>query len=315
MKKYCVGIDIGGTTVKCGLFTTDGELLKKWEVVTRKEENGHHILSDVAKELKVVLNNEGITKDEVEGIGMGIPGPVLPDGSVEICVNLGWKDANPCKEMSELMDGIACKASNDANVAALGEMWKGGGRGYKNLVCVTLGTGVGGGVIMNGEIVNGSHGCAGEIGHMHVNDQETDYCNCGGRGCLEQVGSATGIVKLAHKNLEDPILPSTMEEFGDALTAKDVVDCAKKGDICAIDTIDTCSKYLGIALATLTYTVDPEVFVIGGGVSKAGSWLIEQIEKYYHHNSSLTKHKAEIKLAELGNDAGIYGSARLVLTK
>ena len=191
MGKKCIGIDIGGTTVKLGLFTVDGELLDKWEVVTRKEEDGKYILEDVAASIKAVLGEKEIEIQDVVGVGMGVPGPVLPNGYVEVCVNLGWRNKNPQTELSNLLNGILVKSGNDANVAALGEMWQGGGKGYTDIVMVTLGTGVGGGVIIDEKIIAGKHGLGGEIGHIHVRDEEWEHCNCGGVGCLEQIASAT----------------------------------------------------------------------------------------------------------------------------
>ncbi|MCI9592648.1 MAG: ROK family glucokinase [Lachnospiraceae bacterium] len=312
MEKKCIGIDVGGTTVKIGVFGIDGKLLEKWEVPTRKEEDGKYILSDVAASVQEKLKALGIGMGEVVGAGIGVPGPVMPDGYVEVCVNLGWKDKNPQKELSQLL-GIPILSGNDANVAALGEMWQGGGKGYKDIVMVTLGTGVGGGVILNEKIVAGRHGLGGEIGHIHVRDEEKEYCNCGGQGCLEQVASATGIAREARRMMAAGTEESAMRKFGDALTAKDVLDCAKTGDALANAVMETVSRYLGLVLAQVALTVDPEAFVIGGGVSKAGPFLLEGIQKYYDKYTVISENKGIITLAKLGNDAGIYGAARLVL--
>ncbi len=315
MGKYCAGIDVGGTSVKCGLFTTAGELLDKWEVPTRREENGKYILSDVAAAIKIKLEEKGIALSELDGAGIGVPGPVEPDGYVHVCVNLGWTNRYPAKELSELLDGIHCEVGNDANVAALGEMWQGGGRGSRNMMMVTLGTGVGGGLIMDEQIVTGVHGAGAEIGHIHVRDGEHEACNCGGHGCLEQVASATGIAREAKRNLAKTEESSSMRDFGEMLQAKDVCDCAKAGDPLAVKTLETSMRYLGQVLATISMTTDPELYVIGGGVSKAGQYLIDLIEKYYDEYTPLLEQnkKAKITLATLGNDAGIYGCARLVL--
>ncbi len=312
MEKKCIGIDVGGTTVKIGVFGIDGKLLEKWEVPTRKEEDGKYILSDVAASVQEKLKALGIGMGEVVGAGIGVPGPVMPDSYVEVCVNLGWKDKNPQKELSQLL-GIPILSGNDANVAALGEMWQGGGKGYKDIVMVTLGTGVGGGVILNEKIVAGRHGLGGEIGHIHVRDEEKEYCNCGGQGCLEQVASATGIAREARRMMAAGTEESAMRKFGDALTAKDVLDCAKTGDALANAVMETVSRYLGLVLAQVALTVDPEAFVIGGGVSKAGPFLLEGIQKYYDKYTVISENKGIITLAKLGNDAGIYGAARLVL--
>lgn len=313
MEKKCIGIDIGGTTVKIGIFEADGVLLEKWEVPTRKEEQGKYILSDVAASILEKLSQMGISKEDVIGAGMGVPGPVMPDGYVEVCVNLGWKDMNPQKELSQLLNGIPVASGNDANVAALGEMWQGGGKGYRDIVMVTLGTGVGGGVIINETIVAGRHGLGGEIGHIHVRDEETEHCNCGGVGCLEQVASATGIAREARRTMAAKDQPSAMREFGEEITAKDVLDCAKAGDAMALEVMETVARFLGLALSQITLTVDPEAFVIGGGVSKAGQFLIDIIEKYYKKYTAISQNTGVLTLAKLGNDAGIYGAARLML--
>ncbi|MDO4324994.1 MAG: ROK family glucokinase [bacterium] len=313
MSSKCIGVDIGGTTVKSGLFETDGQLLDKWEVTTRKEENGKYILVDVAASIREKLNEKGILLSDVAGVGMGIPGPVMPDGNVEVCVNLGWRNVNPAKTLSELLDGVSVASGNDANVAALGEMWQGGGKGYSDIVAITLGTGVGGGIVLNQKIVAGKHGLGGEVGHIHIREDETDHCNCGGVGCLEQIASATGIAKEARRKMAACDTPSLMRKFGDAVTAKDVLDAAKEGDALALEVMEVVCKYLGMALGQIAFTVDPEVFVIGGGVSRAGKFLTDMIEKYYQFYTPLSMNKAGIALAKLGNDAGIYGAARLVL--
>lgn len=313
MEKKCIGIDIGGTTVKLGIFKTDGSLLEKWEVPTRKEEGGRYILPDVASAILAKLQELEIAKEDVTGAGMGVPGPVMPDGYVEVCVNLGWKDTNPQQELESLLGGIPVRLGNDANVAALGEMWQGGGKGYSDIVMVTLGTGVGGGIIIDEKIIAGKHGLGGEIGHIHVRDSETEHCNCGGVGCLEQVASATGIAREARRTMAALDGPSAMRQFGDEITAKDVLDCAKAGDAMAKMVMETVGRYLGIALAQVALTVDPDAFVIGGGVSKAGQYLIDVIEKYYQQYTTISSKKAILALAKLGNDAGIYGAARLVL--
>ena len=312
MEKKCIGIDVGGTTVKIGIFGIDGSLLEKWEVPTRKEENGKYILSDVAASIQEKLREQNISIEDVEGAGIGVPGPVMPDGYVEVCVNLGWRDKNPQEELQKLL-GVPVFSGNDANVAALGEMWQGGGKGYKDIVMVTLGTGVGGGVILNEKIISGKHGLGGEIGHIHVRDEEKEYCNCGGQGCLEQVASATGIAREARRVLAARKEESSMRAFGDEITAKDVLDCAKAGDELAGAVMETVSRYLGLVLAQVALTIDPEAFVIGGGVSKAGPFLLEGIQKYYDKYTAISVNKAIITLAKLGNDAGIYGSSRLVL--
>jgi len=310
---YCFGIDVGGTSVKLGLFDTEGNLLDKWEIPTRKENGGASILPDIAASLLDKIEERGIERAQVCGAGIGVPGPVTPEGYVPVCVNLGWKDRYPGKELSELLDGIPVRVGNDANVAALGEYWRGGAQGYDHVVLLTLGTGVGGGVILNGKIVDGVHGAGGELGHVVVNPEEPDACNCGSHGCLEQYASATGVVRVAKRALrEDPETESVLRSIAD-FSAKDVFDAAKAGDALALNAVDTLCRYLGLATANCALTIDPEVFVIGGGVSRAGSILTEGIGKYFHNFTPLLKNKPKFALATLGNDAGIYGAARLVL--
>ena len=312
MKKYCFGIDVGGTTVKMGLFTTEGELLDKWEIPTRKEDGGAYILNDVAASVEAKLAEKNIAKDDVAGAGIGVPGPTLDTGYVSICVNLGWKDKNPANELSELLS-IPVKAGNDANVAALGEMWKGGGEGYLDVVLLTLGTGVGGGIIINGEIAPSHRGVGGELGHITVNPDEEATCNCGNHGCLEQYASATGVVRIAKKLLAASKEESSLRTL-ETVTAKDVFDAAKAGDHLAVEAVEVLGKYLGLVVANVALTVDPDVFVIGGGVSKAGQVLIDVITKYYHKFAKIIgDNKAKVVLSKLGNDAGIYVAARMVL--
>ena len=274
MGQYIFGIDIGGTTVKCGLFTKEGELLEKWEITTRREEKGAHILSDVAETILAKCREKDIEKEEVVGIGLGIPGPVRADGTVLKCANLGWGITPAAKIMQELT-GFSVKAGNDANVAALGEMWKGGGRGFEDVIMVTLGTGVGGGVILGGRMVAGSNGAGGEIGHMIVNGSEEDVCGCGGHGHLEQYASATGIVRMAKKRLAQENVQTKLREF-ENLSAKNIFDCAKEGDTLACELVDTLGSYLALALSHVAATVDPQVFVIVSDVREVmGEGFIE----------------------------------------
>ena len=198
MMKYCFGVDVGGTTVKLGLFTVEGELLDKWEIKTYTENEGERILPDVAEAIKGKIAEKLLKAEEICGIGVGVPAPVDKNGAIERAANVGWMAKEIKKELEELT-GFPCVIGNDANVAALGEMWKGGGEGTKNLIMATLGTGVGGGIIVDGKIVTGAHGAGGEIGHACVEPEETESCNCGNKGCLEQLASATGIVRIGKK--------------------------------------------------------------------------------------------------------------------
>lgn len=311
MVKYVFGVDVGGTTVKLGLFDIDGHVLDKWEIPTRTENDGVNILPDIAVSIQDKMSEKAIAKDEVAGVGVGAPGPVDGKGIIHKAVNLGWSEMNLKEVLSGLLVDMKVEGGNDANVAALGEMWKGGGQGYNNLVAVTLGTGVGGGIIVDGRILTGYNGSGGEIGHIHVEENETEPCGCGNHGCLEEYASATGITRLANRKLKSCDKDSVLRQG--EVSAKTVFDAVKAGDELAIEIAEQFGEYLGKGLAVIAGVVNPEIFVIGGGVSKAGEVLFEYIrpafERTVFHGCKDTK----FALATLGNDAGIYGAAKLVL--
>ena len=307
MAQYYVGVDVGGTTVKMGMFSDTGELLDKWEIPTRRKNNGKYILSDIVDSIE---EKRETFEGNIKGIGVGIPGPVTADGTVLKCANLGWDVFSVSNKLASLTGVGNVKVGNDANVAALGEMWKGGGRGYDSIVMVTLGTGVGGGVILQGKILTGCKGAGGEIGHMKVNMDETRVCGCGNKGCLEQYASATGIVNMAKENV-----PEGSYLADKKVTAKAVFDGAKEGDAYCMEVVEKFGRYLGVALSNVAHVVDPEACVIGGGVSAAGQILLDVVEKYYNENSMFALKNKSFHLAELGNDAGIYGAVRMVLFK
>ena len=292
---YCFGVDIGGTTVKIGLFEETGTIVEKWEIPTNTLADGEAILPDIAFSLKTKIEERKLSEEDILGIGVGVPAPVTAEGIVNGSANLGWKYKEVKKEMEELT-GLKAYIGNDANVAALGEMWKGGGAGEKNMIMVTLGTGVGGGVIIDGKMLVGNNGAGGEIGHICVNYEENDRCGCGNKGCLEQYASATGIVRLAEQKLKTEKRETILNKA--AITAKDVFDAVKAGDEVADE---------------IAAVVNPAVFVIGGGVSKAGEVLIPYIEKPYKERAFFADKNVRFVLAQLGNDAGICGSAKLVL--
>jgi len=311
MNNYAFGVDIGGTTVKIGLFDREGCVLDKWEIPTVKDNEGTSILPDVAQSLLEKMKEKGIGTEDLAGIGVGAPGAVDGNGNVvNGAVNLGWKPFNIPKAMNAYID-VPVKAANDANVAAFGEMWQGGGKGFRNLVVVTLGTGVGGGIIVNGEILTGSVGAAGEIGHIHIEDEETEECGCKNKGCLEQYASATGIVRLAKRYLEKHDVSSVLRQS--QITAKAVFDAAKEGDQAALRIAEQFGQYLGKGLAMAACVVNPEIFVIGGGVSGAGEILLSLIEPNFQKYAFIACRNAKFALARLGNDAGIYGAAGLIL--
>ncbi|MDO4318136.1 MAG: ROK family glucokinase [Lachnospiraceae bacterium] len=309
--RYCFGIDIGGTSVKCGLFTEDGEVIKKWEIPTDRSERGKRVPYDIAAAIRETIVGQGLKTEEILGVGIGVPGPVLETGVVLECPNLGWGRMD-VKALMEQELGLPVRVGNDANVAALGEMWKGGGRGYDDLLMITLGTGVGGGLIINGRIVYGANGAAAEIGHMIVNPAETDICGCGGHGHLEQYASATGIVRMANHMLAEDAGETALRSY-ERLTAKDIFDEAKKGDAMAERLVDQLGSYLAFALTHVAAVADPKVFVVGGGVSKAGSFLLDAIERHYNDNIMTALKNKEFRLAELANDAGIFGAAKMIL--
>ena len=311
MKQYAFGVDVGGTTCKIGFFETNGTILDKWEIKTNTENNGDSILSDIAQAVDNKLAQEGISKSDVQGIGIGVPGPVNGEGTVFRCVNLGWGVLNVAEALRELT-GLNVKVGNDANVAALGEAWKGGAAGSTDVVMVTLGTGVGGGIIVNGQMVTGHNGAGGEIGHITVSKSEIEPCNCGQYGCLEQYASATGIVRVARRKLAKS-QEETVLRTNENLTAKDIFDAAKAGDDIAIQLVDEVCGILGGALSNISAVVNPEVIVIGGGVSKAGSILIENVQKHFIETSFHACRDTKFALAKLGNDAGMYGCVKMLL--
>lgn len=308
---YCFGIDVGGTSVKMGLFSVEGKLLEKWEIQTHTENEGEKILPDIAASINEKIEEKGLTRFQITGVGIGVPGPVDDQGIIYGAANLGWGCKTLTKELKEMLGGLNVRAGNDANVAALGEMWLGAGLGEKHVLMVTLGTGVGGGVIADGKILTGASGSAGEFGHMCVNPHETEVCNCGLRGCLEQYASATGIKRLEQlrlaENEDESIL--RLQPYG----AKEVFDAVKKGDRVAIEIAEQFGKYLGYAMATVATVVNPSVIIIGGGVSKAGEVILPYIEKPFRERAFSNQKDTKFVLAMLGNDAGICGAARLVL--
>ena len=308
--KYCFGVDIGGTTVKMGLFEAEGKILDKWEITTDTSQEGKAILPDISVSIAAKTEEHRLNKEDIIGVGVGVPAPVTSEGIVNGSANLGWNYKEVKKEMEELT-GLHAEIGNDANVAALGELWKGGGAGRKNIVMVTLGTGVGGGVIIDGKILTGQNGAGGEIGHLCVNYEETDKCGCGNCGCLEQYASATGIVRLAKKKLGQELRPTVLKK--EDITAKDVFDAVKAGDEIAVEIAVEFGRYLGYALANIAVVTDPDAFVIGGGVSKAGEILIPFIREPYMEKAFFANRKVDFVLATLGNDAGICGAAKLVL--
>ena len=308
--KYGFGVDLGGTTVKIAYFDETGTMLSKWEIPTVTDDGGKRILPDIAASIRQYIAQKTVEPADIIGIGIGVPGPVNGRGVVNKCVNLGWGVFNIADELSALA-GFPVKAGNDANVAALGEYWKGGGKGCENMVFVTLGTGVGGGVILNGKILGGAHGVGGEIGHITVSAPDKHPCTCGKRGCVEQYASATGIVRMTKERLAESETPSVLRGVNN-LTCKEIFDAAKAGDTLAFETLEQVFDYLGEALASACCVCDPERIILGGGVSKAGEYLLDGAARHFEKHMFHACKGTEFSLATLGNDAGMYGAYRLI---
>ena len=309
--KYGFGIDLGGTTVKLAFFDQEGHMLNKWEIPTNRANNGKQILPDIAASIRAHLAKIGVADEQIIGVGIGVPGPVNNQGIVNMCVNLGWGEVHIEDELSALC-GFPVKAGNDANVAALGEFWKGGGQGCENMIFATLGTGVGGGIVQEGRLIHGVHGCGGEIGHMVINKHETRRCGCGKQGCVEQYCSATGVVRIAEQVLAASDKPSTLREVF-PLTCKDVFDAGAAGDAVAAEILNQVYDYLGEFLANLCAVLDPEAVVLGGGVSKAGLPLLDGARRYFNKYAFHGTKGVRFELASLGNDAGAYGAFKLAV--
>ena len=309
--QYGFGVDLGGTTVKLAFFDREGTILSKWEIPTVTVDSGKQILPDIAAAVEGYLKENGISKEQVIGIGIGVPGPVSDKGVVNRCINLGWGVFNIHEELSALT-GLPVKAGNDANVAALGEAWKGGGNGCENMIMATLGTGVGGGIIIDGKPVSGVHGAGGEIGHLVLNKDETEPCGCGKYGCVEQYCSATGVVRVAKRYLQAKDTPSTLRTL-ENMTCKDVFDAGKAGDAAALEILEQVYDLMGQFLANVCCVADPEVVVLGGGVSKAGQVLLDGAKRYFDKYIFHASKGIRFALASLGNDAGAYGAFKLVL--
>lgn len=312
MEKIYWGIDVGGTNIKLGAFLEDGQMLVKQEMRTDLSDNGKHIMPSIDSEIRRIAADKGWEWSRMAGAGIGIPGPVQKSGFVERCVDLHWTRFNPQVEMTGLL-GIPVTAGNDANMAAYGEYWKGGGRDYASLMFITLGTGVGAGIILEGgQMLYGAKGLGGEIGHTVICPEETLQCTCGHYGCLDQLASATGIVRNAHRFLEKDSRPSLLRDQAD-FSCADVFGAAKAGDAVAEEAVTYCLSYLGKSIAYASYIVDPEVFILGGGVSNAGQYMIDIVEKIYHENAQLADTFSDIRLASLGNDAGMIGCAGVAI--
>ena len=308
--KFGFGVDLGGTTVKLAYFDEAGTMLDKWEIPTDTSEDGKNILPDIAKAVAKYLEEKNISREDILGVGIGVPGSVNNKGIVAGCDNLGWGHFS-VKDALEPLLGLKVVAGNDATVAALGECWKGGGQGYQSMVLVTLGTGVGGGIILDGKPLHGTTGAAGEIGHMVLNRNETAVCGCGKSGCVEQYCSATGIARLTRMALEASDAASSLRSVP-KIMAKDVFDAAASGDKLAQDVLEQVYAYMGEFIANICCVVNPEVVVLGGGVSRAGEPLLEGVKRNFAKWGYHACQDTQFRLATLGNDAGAYGAFKLI---
>lgn len=317
MTQKIIGIDLGGTSIKIAIISQDGELLEKWSINTNILDNGKQIVPDIIASIQEYLTLYGLTTADFIGIGMGSPGKVDSEaGTVIGAYNLGWTGLQEIGPAFKEAFGLPFFIGNDANVAALGEQWKGAGQGNSDVVMFTLGTGVGGGIVANGQLVTGYGGAAGEIGHLTVDTENGIVCTCGKKGCLEAVASATGIINLAHRYSSEYEGDSAIKkgvDDGDEVTSKDIFDAAKAGDVFANMIVDKFVDYLGLAVSHIANTLSPSHIVIGGGISAAGSFLLEKIKtNAYDYTFPQIRDTAQIVLAKLGNDAGVIGAAQLV---
>ncbi|WP_326716454.1 ROK family glucokinase [Vagococcus jeotgali] len=317
MSKKLIGIDLGGTTAKFAILTESGDIQQKWSIPTNIEDEGSHIVPDIIASIKHRLGLYGMTPSDFVGIGMGTPGTVdKENGTVIGAYNLNWKTLQEIRKPIEEAFGIPFDLDNDANVAALGERWKGAGNNSPDVTLITLGTGVGGGIIAEGHLLHGAAGAAGEIGHITVDPTGFD-CTCGKRGCLETITSATGIVRLAREMSEEFSGESELKNMiddGQMVTSKDVFDLAKTEDDFALLVVDKVCFYLGLACGNIGNMLNPSDIVIGGGVSAAGEFLIEKVQHYFEEFTfPQVTNSTSIKLAELGNAAGVIGAASLAL--
>lgn len=310
MMRYCFGIDIGGTTVKLGLAAEDGTLLEKWEIPTQRDNTPTVLLTEIKATIEGCLQKRSIAKAQLLGIGLAAPGPVTEGGVLHGAVNIGWGDVALTKEVERIFGIAPVCVGNDARMAALGEATYGAGVGAESMLMVTLGTGVGGGVVLHGRVWTGATGVAGEIGHMTMNPFETARCHCGKRGCLEQYASATGIVHLAQQIRQTD--PSFLQG-SEPLTAKAIFAAAQAGDAIANEITDCACDYLGSAIANIVYIIDPERIVLGGGVSRAGEFLLQKVKRAFYERVFAHSREREFRLAELGNDAGVRGAVALLL--
>jgi glucokinase len=305
-----VGIDVGGTTIKGAAVWEDGRIAARGERDTLPDKGTAYVLDVMAQLARDVVEAAGWKWDDVSGVGVGVPAFIdFAAGTVERAVNLFWYDVPLVEEMSKRLDGKPIAIENDANAAALGETWIGGGKGFRDALCVTLGTGVGGGIVVDNKIVHGSNGMAGEIGHITI-DPNGRHCNCGRYGCLETISSATGFVAETQARIEQG--RETVLKNEGHLSTRIIFDAAEGGDLVAKEVVDYGIDRLGFALSNMCITLNPQVIVIGGGVSAAGDALLLPLrDAFQKYTLPRVFEGTTINLAQLGNDAGVIGAALL----
>ena len=314
--KKLIGVDLGGTTIKFAILTDKGEIQQKWSIETNILSDGQLIIPDIIDSINHHIDMYDMSIDQFDGIGLGSPGTINHEkGTIKGAFNLNWtNEVYPVRDI-EKGTGLPVVIENDANVAALGERWQGAGNNADDVVFVTLGTGVGGGIIANGKLIQGQNGAAGEIGHVTV-DPNGFMCTCGKKGCLETIASATGIVRVARDRASEYAGNSELKAMlddGQDISAKDVFDLAKKDDDLAMMVVDYVCDSLGFVLGNIANTLNPKFVVIGGGVSAAGDFLLNKVDKAMRKNEFATiKDSTELRLASLGNGAGVIGAASLI---
>ena len=307
MRKRYIGIDLGGTNIKGAVVNEQGEIIRQSTCPTHAEQGAEAVTATIADMIRDLAKGE-----DIAGVGLGCPGTVDDNcGTVVYACNLGWINYDVRSALKK-MTGFSVRLVNDANAAALAEVVAGAAKGAQSAVMVTLGTGVGGGIVIEGQLLHGAHGSGAELGHMVLNRDETAVCGCGKRGCVEQYCSASGIVRMAKLALEASDEESSLRSL-DKMTCKDIFDAGRAGDKLALAVLDQYYAYMGEFLANVCNVVNPEVVVLGGGVSKAGTVLLDGLRPYFHKYVFHAAANVEFALAALGNDAGAYGAFKLAL--
>ncbi|MGX7108254.1 ROK family glucokinase [Facklamia miroungae] len=318
MKKI-IAIDLGGTSVKIAIVSQQGQIIEKWSLPTMSQQKGQLIVPTIIEAIISKLEERKERVEDYLGIGMGSPGTILKDGSVKGAYNLNWVNPHPVKAIFQQEINLPFVIINDANAAALGELWQGAGKGCSDLVMLTLGTGVGGGIICQNRLIEGSSGSAGEIGHITIDLSNQFQCSCGKKGCLEAIASARGLTNLAKVLAKDYQGSSSAYQafmVSQTIDAEKLIKAARAKDDFALRIFDEFTKYLGLACSYCANILNPDRIVIGGGISNAGTYLKEAIENHYQHFVfQPIKDQTQITLAELGNDAGILGAGYLLLLK